>query len=243
MLNHETLQKIQDFAIAGDWNMAFAGASHGNQHLSRMVKIAMFLANQLHADKGIVEAAAWLHDVPLTSGSDYNYKRNQEVASSVLDNFSLTELEKNRIAIAVASHEGTGDIASDEAKIIHDADVLEKTAILGIIRHTWKLVHSSKSLYSDADLSEVVFKHLQWRAKQLQTNLAKNMYQYLVQGIHMSPMFMQKLVVLIRPLAEEHMITEKIAEELKQSLTKEEYGKLQEQLSLEYLKVFQKKSG
>lgn len=237
MLNHETLKKIQDFAVAGDWDTAFAGTSHGNQHLFRMVKVATFLADQLDADKDIVEAAAWLHDFPLTSGHDYNYQRNQEVANSILDNFSLTKTEKNRIATAIAAHEGTGGMPSLEAQIIHDADVLEKTGILGIIRHAWKLVHSSQGSNSDSDtaLSKIVFEHLQWRSERLQTSLAKDMHHYLIQGINMDPDFTYKLVSIIRPLAEQHMITENIANQLKQLLTNVENKKLEEQLSLSYL--------
>ena len=137
----------------------------------------------------------------------------------------------------MASHEGTAKPRSLEAKIVHDADVLEKTGILGIIRHTWKLVHSPKTLNLDSDvtLSKNVFEHLQWRASRLQTILAKNIHHYLTQGIDMSPDFAQKLVSFIRPLAKQNIITENIAKELEQILTERECKKLEEQLSLEYL--------
>ncbi len=244
MLNDETLQEIQEFAIAGDWNVAFNGTSHGNQHLFRIVKIAIFLADQLGADRYIVEAAAWLHDFPLTSGHDYNYTRNKQIADSVLDHFPLTDFEKNSIATCIAAHEGIGDIVSLEAQIIHDADVLEKTSILGIIRHTWKLTHSSQLPIPDSDTSitDIVFEHLQWRAKRLQTALAKDIHCYLVKDINMSSDFIHKLVSFIEPLARKNMITETIAKELKKKLTKTEYKKLEEQLSLNYLNLFEKKN-
>ena len=244
MLNQQTLQQVRDFAISSDWNTAFAGTSHGNQHLFRMVKIATWLADRLQADKNIVEAAAWLHDFPLASGHDYNYKRNQKVTKSILDNFTLTEEEENRITNAAAAHEGTGDIPTLEAQIIHDADVLEKTGILGIIRHTWKLIHSSEGSNQgdDTSIANSVVEHLQWRRQRLQTSLAKDIHHYLIKDLDMSPSFTQKIVSYIRPLAEQHMITEKIAQELKQILRDTEYQKLEEQLSLDYLRLFDKKN-
>ena len=240
MLNQETLQKIKEFAVAGDWDAAFQGASRGNQHLFRMVTVAIFLAEQLDADKALVEASAWLHDFPLTSGLDYDHDRNEKVTNEILDNFSLTEEEKNQIAICAAGHEGTGEMKSLEAQIVHDADVLEKTGILGIIRHTWKLVHSDDSsiIVSDAELSKIVSEHLQWRAGRLQTTLAKDIHSYLVNGIDMSIGNMQRMITIIKPLAQKDMITENIAKELEKILAEYEIQKLREQLSLEYLEKF-----
>lgn len=242
MLSDDLVQEIRDYAIAGDWNVSFDGKSHGNRHLFRMVSIAKFLAEQLAADKNIVEASAWLHDFPLTAGDDYNYVSNKQTAQSVLDDFSLTLEEKNLITECIATHEGTAEPISLEAKIIHDADVLEKTGILGIIRHTWKLIHLSDSLQfsSDLDLAKNVLGHITWRVERLQTILAREIAQYLMDGVDMRLASVGRLVSLIRPLAERNLITEEIAKELRSSLSDQEYRKLDEQLSLDYLSFFQK---
>ena len=205
-----------------------------------MVKVALFLTKETNANISIVEAGAWLHDFPLSSGSDYNYDYNNQVTTSVLNKFDLTENERILIAEAAASHEGTSDIISIEAKVIHDADVLEKTGILGIIRHTWKLVHSddvNKNL-SDEILAAKVLEHLLWRTKRIQTPLAKDISQYLTNGIPMDLEYTKLLVASIRPLAEQDLITEEIAAKIQPSLTKEAQLKLQEQLSLSYLDSF-----
>ncbi len=243
MLNKETIDTIRAFAIANDWNMAFGGASTGNQHLSRMVRISLFLADHLNANSLLVEAGAWLHDFPLGSGMDDNHEHNHKVTSSVLDNFSLTENEKGLIAEAAASHEGTSDLVSIEAQVIHDADVLEKTGILGIIRHTWKTVHSPtfKKSSSDNELATLVLNHLIWRTNRLQHAISRDISGYLTDGIDMSPEHTIMLVSLIRPLAEQDMITEEIAKALQSSLTNTESKKLEEQLQLQYLEHFPKK--
>ena len=237
MLNEKTVQDIKAFAIKNDWQEAFGGTSYGNQHLERMVKIALFLADHLGADKQLVEAAAWLHDFPLSSGHDYNYQRNRAVTSTILDQFSLTESERENIVECVAAHEGGGSATTVEAGIIHDADVLEKTGLLGIIRHTWKLVHSAHDP-SVSHLSGEVRQHLHWRATQLKTTLAQEIHRYLTENIPMSDEFVKKIVTLVQPLAARNIITEDIARELKSSLSESEYKKLEEQLSLEYLHRF-----
>lgn len=243
MLNKETIAAIQSFAITNDWNMAFGGTSTGNQHLSRMVRISLFLANHLRANSLIVEASAWLHDFPLGSGMDDDQKHNQKITSSVLENFPLTESEKKLIAEAASSHEGTSDLVSLEARVIHDADVLEKTGLLGIIRHTWKTVHSStfEKTSSDDELATLVLNHLIWRTSRLQHELSQEISRYMTEEIDLSPSRVCTLVSLIRPLAEKDIITEEIATLLHPHLTATEWQKLEEQLQLRYLEYFSKK--
>ena len=46
MISKEQMEKIKEFAIELDWNLAFGGRSKGNRHLFRIVKIAKELATK-----------------------------------------------------------------------------------------------------------------------------------------------------------------------------------------------------
>jgi len=147
MLNKNTLQKIKKLALKTDHNVAFSGKSKGNKHLLRVVLIAKFLAQKTGADESIVVAGAFLHDTALPSGNDYNYLKNKKIAKDLLKHFNLSQIELEGIVECVASHEGITNPKTLEAKVVHDADVLEKLGFLGIIRHTWKLTNSGKINY------------------------------------------------------------------------------------------------
>lgn len=238
MLNKKTLLKIRKLGVETDWNSAFAGKSKGNKHLFRVVRLAKYMAKQSGANVSIVEAGAWLHDTALPSGDDYDYKKNKEIVRNLLRGFNLSQEESDMIAECVASHEGTVRPKILEAKIVHDADVLEKTGILGIIRHTWKLVNSGKvspENITDKDTKEVL-KHLKWRSKKLQTVLGKKIGFYL--SVPLSLKKVHEIISVAAREASRGIVTEKIATLIYRKLTPPQKEKLQQQLSLTYLKKF-----
>ena len=143
---------------------ASGGKSKGNKHLFRVVKIADHLAKKMKADARIVQAGAWLHDTALPSGNDYDYKKNKRIVQKILSSAPISKGDKNLIAECVASHEGTEGPKTLEARVVHDADVLEKVGLLGLIRHTWKLTNSDKinpSAVKDGDVKKIV-DHIAW---------------------------------------------------------------------------------
>ncbi|MEK7207992.1 MAG: HD domain-containing protein [Patescibacteria group bacterium] len=229
------MQKIKRIALEIDWERSFAGRAKGNRHLFRMVKLAVWMASKLRANIPIVEAAAWLHDIALPSGNDYNYAANKQAAMAVLKRLQLPARERVTIAACVASHEGTGPMRTLEAKIVHDADVLEKSGILGIIRHTWKVSHG-EGAEMDESAVERILHHVRWRATRLQTRLAKNMHAYVT--VPLSALQAKKLVLLVALKATRGLTTEKIARALLATLSAKQKAKLQEQLTLTYLKRF-----
>jgi HD superfamily phosphodiesterase len=230
-----TIKKIRALALKIDHDMAFGGKSKGNRHLERVVKIASFLGHKMQADPFITKAGALLHDTALPSGNDYNYKKNKEIVTGLLGSFELSRDELERVAECVASHEGTAKIRTLESKIVHDADVLEKTGILGIIRHTWKMTNSGKInplKISKRDIQNVI-DHIEWRRKKLQTPLAKKIARYTTTPIKMSKL--STIIPAISVLAQKGVITEKIARIIDKDLNKIQSEKLKEQLSLAYL--------
>ena len=240
MLNKITLSKIKRLGLNIDYSDAFAGKSKGNKHLIRVVRVAKFLAQQIGANELVSVAGAALHDTALPSGNDYNYIQNKKIVKDLLMPFNLSRDELNDIAECVASHEGTTSPKTLEAKVVHDADVLEKVGLLGIIRHTWKMTNSGKINYkmvSDRDV-ETILNHIEWRRKRLRTPVAKKIATYLS-----TPVNKQKakvLVALTARMAFNSIVTEKIAVALRKHLNKKENEKLREQLNLSYLTKFDK---
>ncbi len=230
--------KIKRLGIETDWNDAFAGKSKGNRHLFRVVKLATFMAKRLDAKVPIVEAGAWLHDTALPSGDDYDYQKNKKIVVSLLSRFSISAEESDQIAECVASHEGTEKPKSPEAKIVHDADVLEKSGLLGIIRHTWKLSNSGKLSPDTITEKEVVaiLHHLKWRSRKLQTLLGKKIHSYLTVPITSAKV--KEIVSFTATKSVKGMVTEKIASLLYEKLNKRQQRKLKEQLSVTYLTRF-----
>ena len=240
MAKNSILKKIRKLAINIDWNLSFSGKSKGNKHLLRIVKIAKFLAQNVGADVFIAEAGALLHDVALPSGNDYNYKKNKIIAQEFLIRFKLSYLEINAIAECVATHEGTVKPKTLEAKIVHDADVLEKSGILGIIRHTWKMTNSGR-IDSEKILKKDIKKiidHIKWRGKQLQTPLAKKLHKCVSININIAQL--RKIIPIISGLAKNSITTEDIAKIILKELKRNQRIALTRQLNLSYLASFKK---
>jgi HD superfamily phosphodiesterase len=238
MINKKNIKEIKKLGIKIDHDMAFGGKSKGNKHLSRAVKIAKFLALKEKADIKIVECGAWLHDTALPTGDDYNYDKNKKIVMELLSNINISNIDKKLIAECVASHEGVEDPKTLEAKIVHDADVIEKLGILGIIRHTWKLTNLNEinpTMITDLEVKKVL-NHIKWRNKRLQTKTAKNIGKYLKIKINIKEI--KNIISLISKQANNGVITEKIAVGLQSQLNKEQNKILKEQLNLDYLSKF-----
>ena len=235
MINQKNIKAIKKLGIKIDHDMAFNGKSKGNKHLFRAVKIAKFLAIAMKANISIVEGGAWLHDTALPTGNDYDYNNNKIIVMGLLSTINILQNDKELIAECVASHEGTENPKSLEAKIVHDADVIEKLGILGIIRHTWKMTNSNEinpELIKDKDVKKVL-SHIKWRNKKLQTPIAKKIARYL--KVPITNKKAKIIVSLVSNQAINGVITEKIALLLKKHLNRKQNEKLKEQLDLSYL--------
>lgn len=238
MLDKNTLLKIKKLALKIDHDIAFGGKSKGNKHLLRVVRIAQFLAQKTGADPAIITAGAFLHDTALPSGNDYEYSKNKKIVKKLLQPFNLSQVELNKIAECVASHEGTVQPKSLEAKVVHDADVLEKLGLLGIIRHTWKMTNQNKldpSAVRNKDTDKII-NHISWRRKRLQTPITRKIAKHLT--VPLSKQKANSMITLIAEMAARGIITEKIAVALRKHLSQKQNEKLKEQLNLGYLKTF-----
>lgn len=217
MIDQTILVQIKEYALYVDWHLAFDGKAYGNQHLFRVVTIAQFLAEKEDARREICEAGAWLHDVALVAGNDDNPTVVRAIADRYLVELGLDDASRKSIAECVETHEGIGEAASLEAKIVHDADVLDKMGLLGVIRHTWKIVNL---IDPDATTSEIFSRlrtHLRMRQERLYTDTAKHLVNALDQELRR--FFANKasaieMIEIVVHCARQAVISDKIAREL-----------------------------
>jgi hypothetical protein len=175
MIDKDILGKIQAHAVDMDWNVAFGGKACGNQHLFRVVIIANFLAEKEGANQEICEAGAWLHDIGLIAGNDDNPAAIRCIAEEYLMSLGLDDVTQRRIAECAETHEGGKRAVSLEARVVHDADVLDKMGLLGVIRHTWKVVNLIHPDANASDVCSLVQQHLQTRQERLYTTAARKL--------------------------------------------------------------------
>ncbi len=178
MNKKKLLSLIKSKAIEIDWEVAFQGKSYGNRHLERINKIVMYLM-RAEQEKGssveefVVLAGAWLHDVGLINGNKNHATRGKNIVSTILRFLDIDSATREKIEHCVESHDAGSDAHDTrinaetiEAKIVHDADTLDKMGPLGFFRHVWKL--SVENLISTPeDLFAFVSRHLQERRANL----------------------------------------------------------------------------
>lgn len=238
MINKFILDQIQAYSIETDWLQTFGGMSRGSRHLFRVNKIATFLTNHTDADISIVQAGAWLHDIGLTKGNDDKPEIIRTLALDYLKTLNLPLSDANAIADCVASHEGIEKAKSIEAQVVHDADVLDKQGMLGIIRHTWKLTNLIMPNASGQEVTNEVVKHIAWRESKLYLKKARVIASLLNKDLPDLtgdiPEF-EKLIAEIMKLAKKGVVSDEIAKMIEKKLPKELKELLKLQLECGYL--------
>lgn len=172
MINKNQMKKISKFAIDIDWNKSFKGKSKGNRHLFRVVKNAKLLSLCLRVDTSVVEASAWLHDTGLAKGissSPLSYKKE---VIRFLRSIKVSEEDIKQILHCIEAHDGRFKAKTLEAKLVHDADTLDKMGPMGSIRETWKRTASG---WTSDQIAEHLEKHLKKRMKNIHTKEAKKL--------------------------------------------------------------------
>lgn len=215
----QILKIISERAVKLDWEKAFGGKSYGNKHLFRVNKIAKHLQEKEGGDEFIILAGAWVHDMPLAYGSDSDPKIVSKQTKKFLGGFSdLTTEEMDKITECAAGHEVGGESLSLEAKIVHDADVIDKSGVLGVVRHTWKMANmlENRVLDKEHDL-EVLEKHLRVRELKVFTSTAKRAIKRLNKerdGFLRDKVLAKEVIKKVSVKARRGVISDKIAQEI-----------------------------
>jgi len=240
-LQHTLIKNVSKDSIDLDWKIAFGGKAFGNRHLFRVAKIVKFLCKREGGDLFIAQMGGWIHDVSLAWGSDYNEAHVEKYTRVFLNNYKgLNKVEVNQIVECATLHEKSGVSSSLEAKIVHDADVLDKGGMLGVIRHIWKMTNmlENRILFCDKDLKNL-HKHLKQRSASVYTNtsellmkiLDKQMYDFFANDTESL-----ELMKVVSEKAFNGITSDKIAKFLIKSHGSKFSENLQSQLKCSYLK-------
>lgn len=233
------LSEIKKEAVRLDWEQAFGGKSYGNRHLFRVNKIARYLLSKEGGDEFIILAGAWVHDVSLAYGNDYDIRKIEKYTRVFLKKYTnLTKSEQEKIIECAMGHESGGNL-SLEAQMVHDADVVDKSGMLGVIRHIWKMTNmlENRVLISRTDLDELE-RHLSERQEQLFTKTTKQLVIKL--NLQRKKFFSNKDVVewmkLISKKAMKGVTSDNIANNLYRNDKSIAFKYLKDQLNCNYLK-------
>jgi uncharacterized protein len=97
------------------------------EHVQAVVRLAIRLAERTGADREIVEAAAWLHDVGKGRGSEDHGRDGAAAARTILAQTDFPPYKIEAVADAIAKHVGSAmsePVEPLEAAVIWDADKL-----------------------------------------------------------------------------------------------------------------------
>jgi len=233
------LKKIAKQAVKLDWEKAFDGKSYGNKHLFRVNKIAKYLQRKEGGNEFVVLVGAWVHDVALAYGNDSNPRIVRKQTKKFLESFkNLTTKKMDRIIECATNHEVGGGNLSLEAQIVYDADVVDKSGMLGVIRHIWKMTNLLENRILDKKNDVVVLeKHLKNREQKLFTKTAKSVVRKLNKGrdiFFLDKMFAREFVLTTSKMSNKGIISDRISMKM-MGYKHQSINLLNEQLSLKYL--------
>lgn len=109
------------------------------EHIQAVVRLAICLAEQTGADREIVEAAAWLHDIRKRGKDDDHAREGAIAAHQILSRTDFPPEKVDAVADAITKHVGlftNEPVEPLEAAVLWDADKLSKlgaTAVLHFI--------------------------------------------------------------------------------------------------------------
>lgn len=184
-MNSEQLQKIKSYAK----NQMVKLGLHGWPHVKRVEKLCILISklevgkNRVNLDA--LKVAALLHDIAKHAEKKDNLKDHGDVGALMAQGFLKTngfsEAETNLICHAIRAHTHMEEPLSVEAKILHDADFLDKLGAVGIASVfikaclTKKTIEEASEMYESETLEHsYVGKHIRWLKRQhFYTNTAK----------------------------------------------------------------------
>jgi uncharacterized protein len=136
---------IVDDAIVDD--AIVDGFNYRWEHVQAVVRLAIRLADLTGADREIVEAAAWLHDV--AKGRGKNHAKDGAVAARwILSETDFPPGKIDAVADAIAKHRGlwtSKPVEPLEAAVLWDADKLSKLGATAVLHFVGYLIMAGQA--------------------------------------------------------------------------------------------------
>jgi uncharacterized protein len=139
-LHHWNSRWLEPIRQALDIEMATADPGHGLEHVQRVVKNALRIAETLPVDYEVLLPATWFHDcVCIAKNSPLRSQASRLAAKRalcVLDGLGYPGEKFDRISHAIEAHSFSAGIQcqSVEAQVLQDADRLEALGAIGLAR-------------------------------------------------------------------------------------------------------------
>jgi len=116
-----------------------ADLAHGWEHVSRVYKLALYIAEQEGANSFIVAMAALMHDLGRTVRSEtgqHHADLSVILATELLTTYGVPQDIQNAILHAIVAHSFSRGIEprTMEARVVRDADRLDGLGATGILR-------------------------------------------------------------------------------------------------------------
>lgn len=118
--------------------VGFDDPAHGWEHIERVYKLALYIAEQEGADSFIVGMATLMHDIGHLSDEQTKHHADSSVimAGEILSACEVSDDTQQAILHAIAAHSFSLGIEPQtlEAKAVRDADRLDSLGAIGILR-------------------------------------------------------------------------------------------------------------
>ncbi len=125
----------------------FGDLAHGWEHIQRVYKLGIYLAEQEHADTFIVGMAALMHDMGhLTiERTNHHAQLSLSMAQELLAAYPVSVDAQQAILHAIEAHSFSLGVEprTQEAKVVRDADRLDALGAIGILR--WAITGTVRS--------------------------------------------------------------------------------------------------
>jgi uncharacterized protein len=117
----------------------FNDPAHGWEHVERVYKLALHIAEQEGADPFIVGMAALMHDLGRISNSNstkHHAALSETAAAEILTIHQVAPETQEAILHAIAAHSFSRNIEARtlEARVVRDADRLDSLGAIGVLR-------------------------------------------------------------------------------------------------------------
>lgn len=141
------------------------------EHVCAVVTCALKLADLTGADKEIVEAAAWFHDVAKEARDDHP-REGAKFARKFLPKTDFPPEKIEAVAQAIESHMGLWrdePLTNLEAQVLWDADKLTKIGLTAAIQWTFGAIAADKRFTTERAIKD-------WQAQDWREKTVKSMH-------------------------------------------------------------------
>lgn len=134
-MSSELVQRTADFVKVKLQN---EHTGHDWYHVERVLKNARFIQSKEGGDLELLELAALLHDLGDDETHDFHQEKGGFILCGMMDILEIDEDLQGKIIKIVNESQWYGDEtkppATLEGKIIQDADLLDSTGVIGLVR-------------------------------------------------------------------------------------------------------------